>query len=86
VRVYFELSKLSQSLSKNYSIKIFNELLSLCDHPKMKMVSEKKAIEMHKETQFLNNYSCETYIALPLLDSEEDFKHQKGNRVNVKRY
>lgn len=86
VRVYFELSKLSQALSKNYSVRIFNELLGLCDHPRVKMVSEKKAIESHKDAQFLNNYSCETLVALPLLDSEEDFKYLKGKRINVKRF
>ena len=51
----------------------------------MKMVSIRKDLEMHKETQFLNNYSCETYIALPLLKNER-VGENRNIKINVKRF
>jgi hypothetical protein len=86
VRVYFGLEKLHQNFSKNYSIKVFNELLLFCNRfPKIKMASVKKDIETHKETQFLSNYNCETYIALPLIKAKV-LRENDGSRIHLKRY
>ncbi len=86
VNVYFQVEKISQSLTKNYEIKIFSQLLEMCDlHKEIKMVSVKREIEMHKDQQFLSNYCCETYVALPLLKCKS-MVDSEGNKINLKRY
>ena len=49
IRTYFSLSKIKQNLSKEYSLPIFYELISLCEksHYVSGISSIKKMIELH---------------------------------------
>ena len=59
INVYFQLEKIRQNLTKDYSLKIFNQLLDQCDrHHKINLTSIKNDIQTHKNEQFVGNYSC----------------------------
>jgi hypothetical protein len=84
IETFFTLSKIKQNLSKDYSLPIFYELISLCEKSQYisGISSIKKMIELHINEQFFNSWTCTAFISIPLL-------YEKGGaelKCNIKRY
>ena len=85
ISIYFQLEKSRQSITKDYNLKIYYELINLCDYSSSIAVlsSRRKMIEMHISEQFFNTWSVKTYISMPLCALENSKRLVRGN---IKRY